>query len=157
MASALGARLKSGESLGDRVIKVNHAGEHGAINIYHWQRAIARWLKRRGRSRCRSYHLCGLGGMGLGIVTGLLGAKAIHATTEAIERVVLRHLKEQLRVLGPSDPEAKSIIAQIVADEQAHHDIAAQHLSSKRGILERAIEAVVADSTEAVIWLGMKL
>jgi ubiquinone biosynthesis monooxygenase Coq7 len=28
------ARLAADETLGDRVIKVNHAGEHGAVNIY---------------------------------------------------------------------------------------------------------------------------
>ena len=27
-------RLAAAESLGDRVIKVDHAGEHGAVNIY---------------------------------------------------------------------------------------------------------------------------
>jgi ubiquinone biosynthesis monooxygenase Coq7 len=31
------ARLAADESLGDRVIKVNHAGEHGAVNIYRAQ------------------------------------------------------------------------------------------------------------------------
>lgn len=37
------ARLKYGETLGDRVIKVDHAGEHGAVSIYRAQRWVARW------------------------------------------------------------------------------------------------------------------
>jgi ubiquinone biosynthesis monooxygenase Coq7 len=71
-----------------RIIRVNHAGEHGAVNIYAGQIAAARLrarvllselvefkaheerhrsifaneLKRRGLPRCRSYCLCGLGG-----------------------------------------------------------------------------------------------
>ncbi len=183
MAHALGARLKSGETLGDRVIKVDHAGEHGAINIYLWQRAVSRWrtpdlvpeldeflehershralfaaeLERRGKSRCRSYHLCGAGGAALGLATGLIGSKAVHATTEAIERVVLGHLAEQRTILDGSDPDAVRVIDLIIADEQAHHDTAADHLDGKRGLLERLVDRVVAASTEAVIWLGMKL
>jgi len=86
------ARLRSGEALGDRIMKVVHAGEHGAVNIYRGQAIGARLsrprliaelddfrahemqhrtvfdaeLRRRGRSRCRTYHLCGLGGLLLG-------------------------------------------------------------------------------------------
>lgn len=37
------ARLRKGETLGDRVIKVDHAGEHGAVCIYTAQRCFARW------------------------------------------------------------------------------------------------------------------
>jgi 3-demethoxyubiquinol 3-hydroxylase len=88
------ARLAADESLGDRVMKVDHAGEHGAVNIYRAQLLACRWrrsditsdlrefldhemrhravfaaeLMRRGRARCRSYHLCGLGGFALGLV-----------------------------------------------------------------------------------------
>lgn len=109
----------------NRVLKVNHAGEHGAVNIYAGQILVARltapdlvaelrefksheerhratfWaeLVRRNQPRCRSYHLCGLGGFVLGLVTGVLGRNAIAATTVAIERVVLRHLADQLSVL----------------------------------------------------------
>ncbi len=104
------ARLKPGETLGDRIIKVGHAGEHDAICIYRAQIAIARWrapellgelegflaherrhrlrfgaeLSRRGVRRCRSYALCGLGGFVLGAATGLAGRQAIVATTEAV-------------------------------------------------------------------------
>jgi len=38
----LAASLKSGETVGDRVMKVNHAGEHGAINIYRGQLLVCR-------------------------------------------------------------------------------------------------------------------
>src|SRR5882672_10449042 len=116
------ARLDPGESLGDRVLKVNHAGEHGAVNIYRGQALACRlrapslisslrefqgheeghralfWaeLQRRGRRRCRSYHICGVGGFFLGAITGVLGPSAVAATTVAVERVVLRHLESQL-------------------------------------------------------------
>ncbi len=38
----LAARLKVGETLCNRVIKVDHAGEHGAISIYTTQLWMAR-------------------------------------------------------------------------------------------------------------------
>ena len=108
----------AGTSLGNRILKVNHAGEHGAVGIYTGQILMARLtaphlvdaldgfraherrhrqlfdaeLQRRHRPRCRSYTLCGLGGLALGLLSGLLGAKAIAVTTVAVERVVLRHL-----------------------------------------------------------------
>lgn len=179
---AIAARLKAGESLGDRVMKVDHAGEHGAICIYRAQRWFARWrapdmvaelsgflaheqrhrllfgaeLTRRGRRRCRSYHLCGLGGFVLGAITGLCGRGAIAATTVAIETVVLRHMHEQVAELTASDPAAADTLRAVIADEQEHHDISDRRLSPK-GFWPRVINPVVRASTETVIWLGMRL
>src|SRR6202023_3548613 len=99
--------------------KVDHAGEHGAVSIYRGQQIACWWrdaelraalaelqsheeahrgifaaeLARRGRRRCRSYHLCGIGGFCLGLVTGICGRASIAAATVAVERVVLRHLR----------------------------------------------------------------
>jgi ubiquinone biosynthesis monooxygenase Coq7 len=176
------ARLKLGETLGDRIIKVNHAGEHGAICIYRAQCWMARWrapelqselddflaheirhrslfgteLERRMRSRCRSYHLCGLGGWLLGLFTGLAGRHAISATTVAIERVVLKHLAQQLDVLGSSDHAATTVIGAIIEEERQHHDQAKSRMIPASSWV-RIIDPVVAGSTEAVIWMGMRL
>jgi 3-demethoxyubiquinol 3-hydroxylase len=179
---ALTARLQPGETLGDRVMKVDHAGEHGAICIYRAQRWFARWrapdmveelsgflaheqrhrslfgieLERRGRRRCRSYHMCGLGGFVLGAVTGLLGRHAIAATTVAIETVVLRHMREQVAELEASDGAAAATLRAVIADEQQHHDLSHRRLA-RRGFWPKVINPVLAGSTEAVIWLGMRL
>lgn len=176
------ANLNPHETLGDRIIKVNHAGEHGAVNIYRGQLLLARFtapdqvavletfleherrhrrifateLARRGQPRCRSYPLCGLGGYALGIVTGLCGKHAIGATTHAVEDVVLKHLQAQLAVLCGQDGHAVAAIGQIVADETAHKEhYAAGSAGSRfwRGLLQ----PLVAASTETVIWLGMHL
>ena len=178
----LTARLSPGETLGDRVLKVNHAGEHGAVNIYRAQRLACWWrdaalkstleeyqgheeahraifakeLARRGRPRCRSYVLCGIGGYALGVITGLCGRASIAATTVAVERVVLRHLEEQSVALRGVDAEAVSAIESILADEQSHHDRAA--LEPSQGIFwPKILRPTVSGATEAVIWLGMKL
>jgi ubiquinone biosynthesis monooxygenase Coq7 len=179
---ATAARLKRGETLGDRVIKVDHAGEHGAVCIYTAQRWVARWrapdlveeldhfrdherghralfgalLEARGQRRCRSYHFCATGGLALGAVTGLLGRQAIAATTVAIERVVLRHLRDQVASLEQVDPSATEALRQIIHEEQEHHDRSAARAATNSW-LGKIIDPFVAASTEAVIWLGMRL
>jgi 3-demethoxyubiquinol 3-hydroxylase len=168
--------------LGDRIVKVNHAGEHGAISIYTGQIFMARLtarrivpeliefrsheqrhraifgaeLTRRNRPRCRSYWLCGLGGFVLGMVTGLLGTGAIAATTAAVESVVLRHLEHQLSMLQDQDPAAVSAISSIVAEERQHHDQSLGHVTAGT-FWPRVLTPIVSASTEAVIWLGMRL
>ena len=168
--------------LGSRILKVNHAGEFGAISMYTGQIAVARLfardlvpelvefrsherghreifgaeLERRGRSRCKSYWLCGFGGLVLGLLTGLLGRSGISATTVAVESVVLRHLEKQLVELRGMDERAVSTISSIVSEERAHRDQAALHVT-RNSRLRRVLEPLVSAATESVIWLGMKL
>jgi len=166
----------------DRILKVNHAGEHGAVNIYRGQRLVCFWrdealkreleefreheerhraifaaeLARRGVRRCRSYWLCGLGGFVLGVTTGICGRASIAAVTVAVERVVLRHLEVQLKELDGVDPAAHAAVAAIIDDERTHHDHAAQE--PRQGIFRpRVIRPTVSAATEFVIWTGMKL
>jgi ubiquinone biosynthesis monooxygenase Coq7 len=168
--------------LGNRILKVDHAGEQGAICVYRAQRLIARLtapamveqlddflihekrhrsifggaLMKRGLRRCRSYALCSLGGYVLGTITGLMGRRAIAATTIAIEAVVLRHLAKQRMQLAEIDPMAAQLIGSIIEDEQLHHDRSIDEIGIENGWL-KTLKYVVGRSTEAVIWLGMKL
>jgi 3-demethoxyubiquinol 3-hydroxylase len=176
----IAARLKADESLADRILKVNHAGEHGAVNIYRGQALVCRspqlleelrefqsheerhralfWaeLQSRGKRRCRSYLLCGAGGFFLGLITGLLGPSAVAATTVAVERVVLRHLAAQLEVLERLDAKAHAAVVAIVHEEREHHDRAALE-ARQGGWWPRVLMPIVSASTEMVIWLGMRL
>lgn len=164
-----------------RILKVNHAGEHGAVHIYAGQILMARLraraltaelaefkaheeqhraifaaeLERRGVPRCRSYWLCAVGGYALGLISGLLGATAIATTTVAVERVVIRHLHQQLAELGNSDLAATAAILKILKEEQHHHDRSASSID-RSGRLIRMLDSVVAAATEAVIWVGMR-
>ena len=173
---------RASEGIGGRVLKVDHAGENGAVNIYAGQLVFARFtapflvpellefkqheerhrqifqaeLNARGMRRCRSYFLCGLGGYVLGLVTGLFGRGAIAATTVAVERVVLGHLKEQIRALERTDLAASNAIRAIVAEEQEHHDRSEVHARANRFWLA-VLAPMVALSTEMVIWTGMRL
>lgn len=169
-------------SLAMRYLRVDHAGEFGAIQIYRAQILIGRLLRRpyvallqdflsherthlatfgdllnaRGVRRCRSFLLCGIGGYALGLSTALLGERAVMACTRAVETVVNRHLQEQLAHLIDTDPQAHAAVASIVRDELEHRDVAAERVGAD-GPLTRAVDAVVAISTESVIWLGMRL
>ena len=136
------ARLNAAETLGDRVMKVNHAGEHGAVCIYAGQIVVARFtaprlvpilrefisherrhrevfrteLEQRRVRRCRSYWFCGGGGLLLGALTALCGRGAISATTVAVESVVLRHLAQQMRALQGVDQAAFAAVTNIVEE-----------------------------------------
>ena len=169
------------EAFASRVLKVNHAGEHGAVNIYAGQVFLARitapsvvaelvefksheekhraifWaeLQRRNQPRCKSFWLCGIGGFTLGLVTGVFGRRAIAATTVAVERVVLRHLGQQLVLLADKDEAASKAIDSIVTEERQHRDRAASHIALD-WFWSRILSPVVSASTEAVIWIGMR-
>jgi ubiquinone biosynthesis monooxygenase Coq7 len=168
--------------LGDRILKVNHAGENGAIHIDAGQILMARLtapsllpelrefksheerhlgifqaeLARRQKPRCKSFWLCALGGYTLGLVTGLFGKSAIAATTVAVEQVVLRHLQHQLVLLDGKDESACQAISKIIEEEAQHRDHAASHVAAS-SFWPRLLTPIVAASTEFVIWLGMHL
>lgn len=173
---------KTAKTLGNTIIKVNHAGEHGAVCVYSGQIFLARLtapslvnelkafrdderkhrqifadeLKSRAEPRCKSYWLCALGGFILGFITALFGIKAIAATTVAVESVVLRHLAEQIQMLSGSDAQAVDAIQQIIDDEQAHHDHSLVHIDAGR-FWTRLLMFIIDKATELVIFLGMRL
>lgn len=169
------------KELAPRILKVNHAGEHDAVNIYAGQILLARVtapsivaeliefksheekhraiflaeLQRRNQSRCKSFWLCGVGGFLLGMLTGILGRRAIAATTVAVERVVLKHLEQQLVLLADTDEAAYKAVNSIVSEERQHLDRSASHVAID-GFWTRILSPLVSASTEAVIWIGMR-
>jgi ubiquinone biosynthesis monooxygenase Coq7 len=177
---SISARLNKGELLADRILRVDHGGEQGAVHIYKAQAFVCAWrapdlvgelkifraheerhrklfgdeLRARGVRQGTGFHLLALGGYLLGLVTGLLGRSAVAATTYAVERVVLRHLTEQMDYLRDVDRAAYGVVASIVAEERMHHDLALAEM--RRGSFWPAVvEPVVAGATEFVIWIGM--
>jgi 3-demethoxyubiquinol 3-hydroxylase len=162
-----------------RILKVNHAGEHGAIRIYRSQIAIARWrypdivreleemlvhevshrarfaevMPSRRAKPCRMLFLWGIGGRLLGTGTALLGRNAIWACTAAVEEAVHRHLNDQLTFVSGRDQELYTLIASIKSEEVSHLNHAEASLTSRGPIirlLRRSIDAV----TEVLIFLS---
>ena len=168
-------------SIAEKMIKVDHAGENGAVNIYRAQYLAAtirspslksqlkefqhheeehrhifkNYLEKVGVRRCVSYHLSGLGGFALGLVTGLIGPSAIAATTYAVENVVLEHLEHQLSYLRDNSPDAFVAVSSIYEDEKAHHDQAKAQMQENK-LMSRILVRVIRTCTETVIWFGMR-
>ncbi len=161
-----------------RILRVNHAGEVGAINIYtaqiampqrdgdihdflvetlsherkHARQFLALMPDRHTRP-CGAMPLWGLGGTFLGAVTGLLSRNAVLICTEAVERTVHRHLDDQLAWLGDRDPALSDTIRKIQAQELGHLRFARDGQGA-RGWFSHGLDAVIVAATEAVIWLS---
>ena len=181
MVSAASISLRKAETVAEKMIKVDHAGENGAVNIYRAQRLISLLLLRSLRPqllefqqheeehreifrkhlasknirRCISYHACGLGGFVLGFITGLMGRSAIASTTYAVENVVLEHLEHQMLFLKDDAPDAYDCVCKIYQDEKEHHDTAADQIGHET-LLTKTIIKIVKLSTEQVIRFGMR-
>jgi ubiquinone biosynthesis monooxygenase Coq7 len=164
-----------------KILKVNHAGEFGAINIYRAQIMLAKlfrrdlvpmlesfmadekrhldifWteIRRRNGLRCKSYWLCGLGGWSMGLISALFGKRGIMACTWAVESVVVNHLNEQLVYLGQRhDKAAFEAVKSILDDEQNHRDIGLNEGGMNR--LYAPFRFMISSFTEGVIRFGMR-
>jgi ubiquinone biosynthesis monooxygenase Coq7 len=163
-----------------KILKVNHAGEFGAINIYKAQLMIAElfmhdmtpmlkdfmadekrhlaifWneIQARNGIKCKSYWLCGVGGYFMGFLSACMGRKGIMACTWAVESVVVNHLKEQLVYLKDSDDlNAYEAVNAILQDEENHRDISS-NLGGKN-VLFKPLRFMISSFTEIIIRFGM--
>jgi len=164
-----------------KILKVNHAGEFGAINIYKSQILVSKvfqrdyipllegflkdeerhlrvfWaeIKRRNGIKCKSYWLCGLGGYFMGFFSALFGKPGIMACTWAVESVVTEHLHNQLTYLdGKDDREAFDAVRSILEDEQHHRDTGLNE--GGKNLLFAPFRVMVSIFTEGVIRFGMR-
>ena len=161
-----------------RIIKVNHAGEYGAIRIYRAQLFVARlWMPElapflsetlsheethcrrfreamteRATRPCYAMWLWGLGGTTLGLITAVMGRNAIMTCTKAVEQTVHQHLDDQLRWLAGRDEDLRTTIAAIQVEEDAHLAHACAHLIPSP--FNHLIDMAVTVATEIVIWLS---
>lgn len=132
------------------MIRVDHAGEFGALRIYEGQLAVLgqnprsaesaeairhmlkqeqthfdafdRMVKDRGVRPTALEPVWRVAGFALGAATALLGEKAAMACTVAVEDVIDEHYTKQLDRLGESEPVLKQTIEKFHADECAHRD-----------------------------------
>ena len=134
------------------MLRVDHAGEYGAVQIYRGQRAVFsrspskahaerliadmeageqehlrtfdRMIAERGVRPTIMAPVWRLAGFGLGAATALMGEKAAHACTEAVEEVIEEHYAEQSRALDGVDTELKRVVDKFREDEIAHKETA---------------------------------
>jgi 3-demethoxyubiquinol 3-hydroxylase len=164
-----------------RILRVDHAGEHGAVAIYSSQIAWAKrhapdllpWLEEtiaherthrerfrsampvRAAKPCRLLSIWSVGGAMLGWMTAQLGRTGVMVCTSAVERTVHAHLLEQRQFLSRHDPELDGIIASIQQEEDEHLAYADQRHDPKK-LLPALLRPLVAAATEALIFISTR-
>jgi ubiquinone biosynthesis monooxygenase Coq7 len=168
------------EEMKRRMIRVDHAGEYGALRIYQGQLAVLgrtpvgkviqemadgerRHLKtfeemivaRRVRPTLLT-PLWHVAGFALGAGTALIGEKAAMACTAAVEEVIDEHYARQAEALGGEDAELKSVVEEFRDDEIAHGETAREHGAAQAPAYE-ALSAAIKAGSRLAIWLSTRI
>ena len=137
----------------EEMLRVDHAGEYGAVAIYRGQLAV--FERQQGRERITEQlkemagqeqeHLDAFdkmlnagsvrptalspvwnaAGFALGAATALLGEKAAHACTEAVETVIEEHYGDQITELeAAGETELAARMTKFRDEEVAHKELA---------------------------------
>ena len=166
------------------ILRVDHAGEYGAVHIYRAQRAV--FEGRQGKAAIaadmadmqaqEAVHLARfdallnaervrptvlipvwrLAAIALGTGTALMGEKAAHACTEAVEAVIEKHYADQITELSDSDPALAAELAVFRDEELAHHDHAIEH-GSREAPAYRLLSAVIKAGCQAAIKISERV
>jgi len=145
----------------EKFIRVDHAGERGAIKIYEGQLlALNTFVKNEGlkktieemkeheKEHCEYFEneikkrkieptkllpLWDLLGVGLGFGSTILGKKAAMLCTASVEEVIQEHYTSQIKQLESDEKELKNKIIKFREDEINHKDIAYEEGATKEG------------------------
>ncbi|PQA88152.1 demethoxyubiquinone hydroxylase family protein [Hyphococcus luteus] len=137
------------------MLRVDHAGEYGAVAIYRGQRAVFDKLTHKAETAAllkemeegEHHHLStfdalladrkvrptllapfwNAAGFGLGAATALMGEKAAMACTAAVEDVIEKHYAEQIGELETDEPALAETVREFRDDELEHKHTAETH------------------------------
>jgi ubiquinone biosynthesis monooxygenase Coq7 len=166
------------------MIRVDHAGEFGAVQIYRGQRAVFDRIESKGHAarliaemeEGEQEHLktfdrliaergvrptlmapvWRVAGFGLGAVTALMGESAAHACTEAVEEVIEEHYGRQSDALRGVDSELKHVVDRFREDEIAHKDTAVEQ-GARSAPGYAVLSAVIKAGCRAAIRISEKI
>ena len=162
-----------------RILRVNHAGERGAIAIYAAQLRFAPFLpsetgaflrhaiahereheakfrkamQQRGVKPMPAIGVWSVGGFVPGLMSLLGGRRGVMACTAAIEDVVHGHLDEQIDFLRGRDDVLADIIRAILVEEIEHKEVGLSGFNPACKSAS-AFTGFVSVVTEALIWLA---
>src|SRR5215472_4789819 len=139
----------------EAMIRVDHAGEYGAVRIYQGQLAVLKRRKGAAASVDTIRHMAEqeqrhlkafdrlvnerrvrptalepiwrVAGFALGAATAAMGEKTAFACTAAVEEAIDEHYAGQIEALEDMDPALKSAVKEFRADEAEHRDTALKH------------------------------
>jgi ubiquinone biosynthesis monooxygenase Coq7 len=168
------------EQLLERLVRVDHAGEYGAVRIYsgqlavlgkgpkkamlnhmleqevvhkeYFEKAIA---ARQGRPTVLQpvWHVAG---WALGAGTALLGERAAMACTVAVEEAIDEHYAEQAEMLGDDEAELKETILKFRQEELEHRDIGYEH-GAEQAPAYPLLYGAIKKGTKLAIWLSERI
>ena len=165
-------------------IRVDHAGERGAVKIYEGQLLALNTLvsddklkktieemkvhekehceffeneiKKRNIEPTKFLPLWDLLGVGLGFGSTLLGKKAAMLCTASVEEVIDKHYLDQINQLGPEEEELKKKITKFRQDELDHKDIAYEEGATKKG-LYAIMDRIIKTGSKLAITISEKI
>ena len=154
--------MKNSKGRIEEFIRVDHAGERGAVKIYEGQllalntvvknenlKKIIEEMKIHEKEHCDFFEdeikkrkitptkflpLWDLLGVGLGFGSTILGKKAAMLCTASVEEVIDKHYQHQIDQLGPEEKELKKKITKFRQDELHHKNIAYEKGATKKGL-----------------------
>tara|TARA_B100001559_G_scaffold292509_1_gene272925 strand:+ start:226 stop:759 length:534 start_codon:yes stop_codon:yes gene_type:complete len=168
----------------EEIIRVDHAGERGAIKIYEGQLLALKTFKQNTtlkkkieemREHEREHYeyfdneikkrkieptkflpLWDIMGVTLGFGTAMLGEKAAMLCTASVEEVIDGHYKDQTYKLGKDEEELKNKIIKFRQDELDHKDIAYDNGATKKGVYG-ILDKVIKTSSRIAITISEKI
>ena len=170
----------SREEMIARILRVDHAGEHGAVRIYEGQLAVLgdkpagaviRRMAEQEQKHLQAFNrllpeyrvrptalspLWHVAGFALGAATALLGEKAAMACTVAVEEVIDEHYANQSAQLGAEEPALRSVIDEFRQDEIAHRDEGLAHGAEETPGYE-VLRAAIKAGSRLAIWLSTRV
>ena len=168
----------------EEFIRVDHAGERGAVKIYEGQllalntliknedlkktieemkvhetehcQFFEKEIKKRNIQPTKFLPLWDLLGVSLGFGSTLLGKKAAMLCTASVEEVIDKHYLDQINQLGPEENNLKKKITKFRQDELDHKDIAYEEGASKKGLYS-IMDKIIKTSSKIAIRISEKI
>jgi len=165
----------------ERMLRVDHAGEYGAVRIYTGQKSILGTDKKtgpllkhmleqeevhlktfenliaeRGTRPTALMPIWHVAGWALGAGTALMGRKAAMACTVAVEEVIDEHYGEQVEALGNDEPELSKTFEKFRQEELEHRDIGLEH-GAEETPGYKPLTAFIKRGSRLAIWLSERI
>ena len=175
---------KTNQKTLEEIIRVDHAGERGAIKIYEGQLLALKTIKQDDdlrdqieemkkqekehleyfekeiqKRKIKPTYLLPLWdvmGVALGFGTALLGKKAAMLCTASVEEVIEDHYQNQLKKLGNDEMDLKAKIEKFKEDEVDHKNIAYEAGASNKGIYS-VMDKVIRTGSRIAITISEKI
>ena len=175
---------KTNQKTLEEIIRVDHAGERGAIKIYEGQLLALKTIKQDNnlkdkieemkeqekehleyfekeiqKRKIKPTYLLPLWdvmGVALGFGTAILGKKAAMLCTASVEEVIEDHYQNQLKKLGNDEMDLKAKIEKFKEEEVNHKNIAYESGATNKGIYS-IMDKVIRTGSRIAITISEKI